>query len=390
MQIVHVLDPFVAGLATFLKLLTEELNDDYHIIVHGERLNLAAPEEVKKIFPRKNIRFIHWKSVQREINAVKDLKAYFELVSILRRFKNSDIIHLHSSKAGFLGRIACKQLGIKHVIYTPNGAPFLMNDVNNFKLMLYEKLEKLGYLFGGKVICASESEQKEYLKRGINADYISNGTKISQQSFLNNKNYNKFRIITSGRIVDQKNPEFFNEIALAFKDLKHFEFVWIGDGDGISSLTSPNIKITGWLSNEGVRNEISKADLYLSTSVFEGLPFSVMEAMSLGKCLLLSECTGNIDLVKKGVNGEIFSTKEEALNYIIDFYLNKEITESMGLNSLEICRDYFNIEETAFRYQQLYQTIKVARLERQTKTVQKRIRILEGLQLNSSSLRNIL
>lgn len=390
MQIVHVLDPFAAGLATFLKLLTEELDNDYHIIVHGERKNLADAKEVKKIFPRKNIRFIYWKSVQREIHPLKDIRAYLELVSILRRFKNADVIHLHSSKAGFLGRIACKQLGIKHVIYTPNGAPFLMNNVSNFKLLLYEKLEKLGCFFGGKVICASESEQSEYLKRGINAEYISNGTKISKQSFLTNKNYNKFRIITSGRIVDQKKPEFFNEIALAFSNLKHFEFVWIGDGDGISTLTSPNIKITGWLSNEGVKNEITKADLYLSTSVFEGLPFSVMEAMALGKCLLLSECTGNIDLVKKGINGEIFSTKEEAINYIIDFYLNKEITESMGLNSLEICRDYFNIEETAHRYQKLYYKIRESILEKQRISNPKKYGIFESSQFVANYLRIIL
>ena len=354
MLILHVVDPFAAGLATFLKLLTEEMNDNYHIIVHGERAELAELKDIKKIFPRKQIRFIYWKSVQREINLVKDTFAYIELLYILRRFRHADVVHLHSSKAGFLGRIACRQLKIKQVIYTPNGAPFLMNNESNIKLNLYLKLEKLASFFGGEVICSSASEQKEYLKRGIKAGYISNGTKISKDSFISNKDYSQFRIVTSGRVVDQKNPIFFNEIALSLVNLKHFEFVWIGSGEDISALTSPNIHITGWLSKEGVKKEIAKADLYLSTSYFEGLPFAVMEAMALGKCLLLSNCTGNIDLVKKGINGQIFSTKEEAINYIVDFYLNKEITESMGLNSIEICKDYFNIKETASKYQELY------------------------------------
>ena len=354
MLILHVVDPFAAGLATFLKLLTEEMNDNYHIIVHGERAELAELKDIKKIFPRKQIRFIYWKSVQREINLVKDTFAYIELLYILRRFRHADVVHLHSSKAGFLGRIACRQLKIKQVIYTPNGAPFLMNNESNIKLNLYLKLEKLASFFGGEVICSSASEQKEYLKRGIKAGYISNGTKISKDSFISNKDYSKFRIVTSGRVVDQKNPIFFNEIALSLVNLKHFEFVWIGSGEDISALTSPNIHITGWLSKEGVKKEIAKADLYLSTSYFEGLPFAVMEAMALGKCLLLSNCTGNIDLVKKGINGQIFSTKEEAINYIVDFYLNKEITESMGLNSIDICKDYFNIKETASKYQELY------------------------------------
>lgn len=358
MTIVHVLDPFAGGLATFLRLLTEQLSDDYHIIVHGERNELADFKEVRSIFPKKNIRFIQWKSIQRNLNAQKDFKAYIELLTILRRFRNADVVHLHSSKAGFLGRIACRQLGIKQIIYTPNGAPFLINNASKFKLALFEKLEKFAHLLGGKVICSSESEQTEYNDRGINAEFINNGTKIGKHSFIKDKDYNKFRIVTSGRVADQKNPKVFNEIAHAFIDLTHFEFVWIGDGESSPALLSPNIKITGWLSKEGVRQEIEKADLYLSTSYFEGLPFSVMEAMALGKCLLLSDCTGNIDLVKHGINGKIFKTKEEAVNNIIYFFLNKEITTSMGLNSLEICQDYFNIEDTAIRYRCEYQKAK--------------------------------
>jgi len=357
MIIVHIVDPFAGGIATFLKLLTEELNDNYHIVVHGERSDLANHKEVRTIFPRKNIRFIHWKSVQREISLVRDIKAYIELKKVLYRFRNADVIHLHSSKAGFLGRLACFQLGIQKVLYTPNGAPFLMKGIGPVKLKLFEMLEKIANKFCGKVICSSLSEQEEYLKRGISADYINNGTKINKHSFILNKDYNKFRIVTSGRLAGQKNPEFFNEIAQALSDLKHFEFVWVGGGEYASLLTSPNIHVTGWLSREGVKREISKADLYLSTSFFEGLPFAVIEAMSLGKCLLLSNCTGNIDLVIRGFNGELFDNKEEALNHIIYFYFNKEITESMGLNSMEICRDYFNIEDTAARYQLEYQKI---------------------------------
>lgn len=355
MVIVHVLDPFGAGLATFLRLLTEELSDDYHIIVHGERKELIDYKEVRSHFPKKNIRFIQWKSVQRNLNVKKDFVAYLELTKILRRFRKADVVHLHSSKAGFIGRIVCRQLGIKQIIYTPNGAPFLMNNASKLKLKLYENLEKFAHSLGGNVVCSSESEQKEYIDRGINANYINNGTKIGTHSFIKDKDYTKFRIVTSGRVADQKNPEIFNQIAEAFLDLPNFEFVWIGDGESSLVLSSPNIKITGWLSNEGARQEIRKADLYLSTSYFEGLPFAVMEAMALGKCLLLSECIGNVDLVRKGVNGHLFNTKDEAINNIIYFFLNKEITATMGLNSMEICKDYFNIEDTAYNYRIEYQ-----------------------------------
>lgn len=354
MKIVHVVEPFASGLATFLKLLTDELDNHTHIIVHGEREELISSDEVKKFFLKGNVKFIRWKSAKRELNPFNDFKANIELYKILNRFRNADVIHLHSSKAGFIGRVVAKQLNLKQIIYTPNGAPFLMSGVSRKKLLMYEVLEKIASKFVGDIVCSSESECVEYVNRGFKADFINNGTLIGKKSFVPNKDYSKFRIVTLGRLSEQKNPFLFNQIALALTELKHFEFVWIGDGEDIKEITAPNIKVTGWLTKKGVQDEISKADLYLSTSHFEGLPFSVMEAMSLGKCLLLSDCTGNINLVKCGVNGQLFQNVDEAVDHILYFYMNKEVTYSMGQNSIEICKDYFNIENTAYRYEQKY------------------------------------
>ena len=53
MIIVHVVEPFAAGVAVFVKLLSETMPDDTHIIIHGERRELMPATEVKKIFPKK-------------------------------------------------------------------------------------------------------------------------------------------------------------------------------------------------------------------------------------------------------------------------------------------------------------------------------------------------
>src|SRR5215831_468057 len=128
MTIVHVVEPFAAGVSVFVKYLTETMPDDLHIIIHGERKQVMPAANVKKTFPSSNVRFIKWHSAQRSVNPIKDLLALRELYKILKRLKEKsfiDGVHLHSSKSGFIGRIVCKMLRIKNVFYTPNGAPFL-------------------------------------------------------------------------------------------------------------------------------------------------------------------------------------------------------------------------------------------------------------------------
>ncbi|WP_431211958.1 hypothetical protein ACQ86N_40275 [Puia sp. P3] len=87
-----------------MRSLVENLQDDLHIIVHGERENLITSAEVKQRFPKGNVRFIRWKSAQREINFRKDTAAFMELYTILKRLKRQvhiDAVHLHSSKVDF-------------------------------------------------------------------------------------------------------------------------------------------------------------------------------------------------------------------------------------------------------------------------------------------------
>jgi len=79
MKIVHVVEPFASGIATFVRSLVENLQDDLHIIVHGEREYVMKSAEVKQYFPKDNVRFIRWKSAQREINIRKDTVAFMEL-----------------------------------------------------------------------------------------------------------------------------------------------------------------------------------------------------------------------------------------------------------------------------------------------------------------------
>lgn len=357
MIIVHIVEPFAAGIALFVKSLTEAMPDDVHIIIHGERKHVMMADEVKRDFPRKNVRFIKWRSAQRAIDPVRDILALSELYTILRRLKRRNLVeavHLHSSKSGLLGRVACRMAGIRNVFYTPNGASFLAAS-NGASRYMYKMLEKLGNRFGGKVVCCSVSELEAYLKLGIDAGYINNGTDIADRpAIAAKKPGDKFRVVTSGRIERQKNPALFNAIASYFADMDQIEFVWIGDGPDKKIFSTQNITVTGWMDQRDVHDLVEGSDMYLSTSRYEGLSFAVLEALAMKKPVLLSNCPGNRDVVKKGLNGDLFTSSSDATVKILQYYNNRDMLQVMGAFSQEICRAEFDVKRNFRTYRDLY------------------------------------
>jgi len=62
MKIVHVAEAFAGGIVVFVKSLVENLSNDEHIIVHGERAHVTSFTDIRKQFARTNARFVRWHS----------------------------------------------------------------------------------------------------------------------------------------------------------------------------------------------------------------------------------------------------------------------------------------------------------------------------------------
>lgn len=353
MKIVHITECLAGGVLTFIRNLTSALADDEHILIYSDRDN--TPDHVEELFG-KNVKLVYWKNAGREISAVQDTKALFELISLLKPYKDADVVQLHSSKAGFLGRVACRLLGFKNVFYLPHGLSFAREDVSAKKKRFYITLEKIGNAFCGDYIACSESEKALLEKNGIyNVHVINNGIAVNPEK----PTYRRFSyplvVGTTGRLTYQKNPAIFDEIAGAFKDDDRVRFVWIGGGEMSDAIHKrKNIEVTGWLTPEEVQEKLKEVDLYMSTALWEGLPYSVIEAMNLGKPLLLSKCIGNVDLVKNNVNGYIFESKKAAVDYIKWLLDNpKELIEK-GKESYQIVVNGFSLNVMVEKYTQLY------------------------------------
>jgi glycosyltransferase involved in cell wall biosynthesis len=353
MTVVHVLEPFASGITTTILNITQQVKGVQHIVVHGSRTGSDTVENTKKKFPQ-DVRFIEWSSAVRELNPVRDLRAFKELLHILRPFREDDtVIHLHSSKAGFLGRAACGILGISAVIYTPHGASFIRTDTGKLKRSFFRLLERVGGFFGGTVVGCGPSEAALYSGLGKPALWIANGVPITPER----KDPVSGLIVFTGIATAQKDPAFFNRVAEALSGVKEAAFCWVGDGPLRDSLRAGNIKVTGWQDRRTVEDYLSRALVYFSASAWEGLPYGVLEAMNASCALLLRNVPGNRELVIPGENGRLFDTEEEAAALLAEMLKNRQKTLDMGARSRLLAESRYSAVLMGEKYQDLYKAV---------------------------------
>jgi glycosyltransferase involved in cell wall biosynthesis len=182
-KILHVVEAFGGGVHTFLVELINRQCDDFDVYI-AYSVRPQTPPNFMELFDKR----VHWirvKNFQQSIG-FKDVKAFFELKCIQKDVK-PDIIHLHSSKAGFLGRWAynCS----KHkVFYTPNGFSFLMQDCSKLKRMLYWFIEYISAQRKAVTIACGKGEYEESLKLSSRCTYVNNGINTDNlKTFLKDK-----------------------------------------------------------------------------------------------------------------------------------------------------------------------------------------------------------
>ena len=351
-KVVHITEPFVSGIYTYVKHIVNFSSNneiDSTVIYSGSRLEMEI-ENVKKEFNDKTT-FIRV-DMEREISPFQDIISLIKIIKTIRSIK-PDAIHLHSSKAGVLGRIASVFYPKAKIFYTPNGYSFIREDISDLKKMLFKFIEKIcTLLFGEVTIACGDQEYDEASKIG-KAVLIRNGVFIDDILKLKTDNINqKLTIGTSGRISIQKNPKVFNEIALK---LPNYQFVWIGEGELKNVLTSKNIVITGWKKGEEAIKAVSKLDVFISTSLWEGLPFNIIEAMALSKPIITSNIKANLPTVNDNKNGYICKNVDEYIEAIKTLE-NIDLRNKFGNESMSRCRQLFNLDKNFVELIKIYKS----------------------------------
>lgn len=358
MKIVHVTECLAGGVLTFLQNFTNQLDQDEHVIIYGKRDN--TPDNLESLFAN-HVSLVYWENAQREIRPKEDFLALQELLRDLKRIPNIDILQLHSSKAGVLGRISARVLGLQNrTFYLPHGVSFARKDVSRRKRDFYVLIEKIANFFAGTVIACSQSEKDLLISQGIkNVIVINNGIEVSSVEPDYKIPGRPLIFGTVGRITYQKNPRMFNEIAKHFVGDDRVRFLWIGDGELRHEIQENEyVKVTGWVTPDEVKEYLKQIDVYISTALWEGLPLSVLEAMNLGKPLLLSDCVGNVDTVRKGMNGEVYHDVDDALRMIEKILnISQESFLEASKESYRMTKFCFSLKTLKEKYELLYNDV---------------------------------
>jgi glycosyltransferase involved in cell wall biosynthesis len=371
----------IGGPAIHTILLSRELNRiGYHTILvkgsegqtEGNMIDLAEAKGVKPVVIPE---------LGREIGFKNDLIALYKIYKLIKKEK-PDIVHTHTAKAGTLGRVAAWIARVPVILHTFHGH-VLTGYFGRVKSWVFVQIEKLLARTSTKVITLSDELKRELIDMGIGdvrkIEVVPLGLEL-KQFFENEKHRGEFKkelglpedtllVSIIGRLVQIKGHVYFLETAKRVSSESGVQspvkFLIVGDGELREELEeyAKELDIVNSVIFTGFRKDLSRIyadiDILMLTSINEGTPVSIIEAMASGKPVIATGVGGVPSLVKDGING--FMVKPGDINALSDATIrllkDPELRVKMGKEGQRIVYPYYDISELVERVDHLYKQI---------------------------------
>lgn len=340
MKILHVITRSdLGGAQTVVINLANSMCDDHEItVVAGE----DGP--MWKVLDSR-VRKIMIEDIVREVSIKKDLSVLFKLYNIHKKL-NPDVIHLHSSKIGVLGRLAFPP---KKIVYSVHGFDSIR--LAHRKFLPLEKLLKNRCK---AIVLASDYDRKNIIKEGIvnNLHIVYNGVhspKPIEGLYIKGiENYKK-TVMCIARISPQKRFETYIAVA---KLLPQYAFVWIG-ADKIYKDLPNNVFCLQGIPN--AKKYIQLADLFVLPTNYEGVPIVIIDALSYKKPVISSDVGGISEIVLNNENGYVIDNDDKIFSQKIKYILeNENVYHKFSDKSGEIFKSNLTVNEMVKQYLRIY------------------------------------
>ena len=313
--------------------------------------------------------------MEREISPAKDLKAIFRLTGFLRK-NTFDVIHVHSSKAGLIGRMGAWLAGHRRVVFQPHGFSFLLFEGR--KATLARFWERLAGRWFTKALIATSPSEAERARNdagipGAKVVVIANGIDCERLEPIVQKPAARDAetgfVLLAARLMRSKNPMMFARIAqLIVKRKPTARFVLIGTGyhdelqDSMREYIKNNalegvLTVLPWMDYEKMQDYVKRCAVYVSTSISECFGYAVVEAMYHGKPVVGTLIDGTRDLVLQDETGLLVaSNDDEAMAdrvlHLLESRMLREVYGALGRKRVEElydARKNITLLETLYR-----------------------------------------
>ena len=320
----------------------------------------------------RDIRVTRIEGFGRRVSLAGDIKAFISIVTEIRSFK-PHIIHTHTAKAGFLGRIA-SIISFESSIRVHTFHGHLLNGYfGTFKRRLVIIAEKVLAIFTHQLLAVGDKVRQDLLTEGIGSlkkfGLMPPGLEISQ---LPNKveSQDSYGLSTTtlqcafiGRITRIKRPDrFLDAIAELKKRGTALEFFIAGDGDLLDTsrerILRENlpVKVLGWQSN--IEKVLASADIVVLTSDNEGTPLSLIQAGMAGLPVVTTRVGSVPEVVLDGTTGIITSLDVQEIADALEKLANSsDLRVHMGAAAKEFTMANFGVKRLIHDHEELYKKL---------------------------------
>jgi len=372
-KLLHVITHLPIGGAQDNTLYTVELlNKGKYDISLSCNLNGELVSRAKKV---KHLKLYDVPNLRREVSIINDIRAFLYLYKLIKK-ENFTIIHTHSSKAGFLGRIAAMLNKTPIVIHTIHG--FAFHDyMNSFKKNIFIYLEKLSAKWTHGLVTVSNLNKKKVVDLGIapieKLKNIYSG--IDLTLFINEKNdqfrkelnldSNHLLLGSVGRLSNQKDPiTMIEAFCIVIKRFPNAHLTLVGEGELRDEILIKidQLQLNGRVHLTGNKNDPWKIyhslDLFIMSSIYEGLGRSITEALSCGVPVVCTSVEGVPEIVRDNETGILVPPKDPSAlaTGIIKSLNDMDNARKMAEEGRKFVNENFDVKKMVDDIDTLYDT----------------------------------
>lgn len=300
-----------------------------------------------------NIKFTHIGELSNTFNPLTNFISIIKIAVCLKKVK-PNLVSLNSSKAGLIGRIACF-FAKTPTVFTVHGWSFT-DGINSKKQIIFSFFERLVKNLCSAWIVVSKFDYTLGTKYGTcrpNDTYIiHNGVEVNNVENIRDKTLtNELSIVVTARHDKQKD---YLTIFTALQQVTNVKVYLLGDGPmlGHNKILAKKLNVldklifVGFTSN--VQDYLSKADIFLLITNWEGFPISILEAMNNKLPVIATNICGISEAVLDGVTGFLVTPKSaDLLAAKINLLVNDfDLRQKMGHAGYLFLKNNFSSETT--------------------------------------------